>query len=299
MKPGSLSSLLFLLLVGFEIQAACTSPAAAIGSLQFHSSKLYYCNNSSVWIDTTADNTAVGSCAGTPAGRFVYEPAAGEKRYRFCDGLNWYSMKGAAGSACSDEGSIDYESSSGMVRFCDGTKYYNVGGAAALADPCAGKNIGEACAGTTAIYAGQSGAFKYMITPTDSSLFLTSGDLTVFVATSRSDGAANSNNILGQNLGATISNSAPKYCAMLSLANATSGWYVPSIEELLTIVFPNKLLIPGIQTTTFSYYWSSTQSGTTAKNAVRLNFGTGAEDAAAGYYGGTAVLVRCLRKYTP
>ncbi len=57
-------------------------------------------------------------------------------------------------------------------------------------DPCATKTVGQACDGTTALYAGTYGGYKYMTTPSDqpSSTWGPNGETGI---TGKTDGAAN------------------------------------------------------------------------------------------------------------
>ena len=61
---------------------------------------------------------------------------------------------------------------------------------ATVFDPCATKTVGQACDGTTALYAGTYGGYKYMTTPSDqpSSTWGPNGETGI---TGKTDGAAN------------------------------------------------------------------------------------------------------------
>ncbi len=90
---------------------------------------------------------------------------------------------------------------------------------------CTG-SIGQACAGTTAINAGTYNGSNYMTT---------SGD-----APEKMTWAA-----------------AGTYCQNLNYGGYSSGWYLPSKDELKSVLYANKAALGGFAS---AYYWSSTES---------------------------------------
>jgi hypothetical protein len=138
------AAILILSLSAPRVWAACSSPAANAGNIQWisASSKVMWCDGSN-WIDPA--NGTGASCSGTPAGTINY--SSGE--HRFCNGTNWISMKGPSAGSCSGTtaGTMTYNSGSNKVRFCDGSNWYDATAA------CAGVSFGGYC-----WYMGTSGA---------------------------------------------------------------------------------------------------------------------------------------------
>jgi len=97
-------------------------------------------------------------------------------------------------------------------------------------DPCAGKTVGQACDGTTALYAGTYGGYTYMVVPSDSP----SATWTPAVAS----------------------------CNTLNSGGYASGWFLPTYTEMTTLLVPSKNLIGGFTTSggwPVTWYWSSTE----------------------------------------
>jgi hypothetical protein len=105
-----------------ESQAACTSPAAAAGEMQWISSAstVKYCDGS-IWHDTS--RTTGASCAGTTAGTLNY--AAGI--LNFCNGTNWINTKGSSLGSCAGTTAGTFNYNTGVYRFCDSTNWYQMG----------------------------------------------------------------------------------------------------------------------------------------------------------------------------
>ena len=82
---------------------------------------------------------------------------------QFCNGTHWISANGAVVASCSGTtaGTVMWKAGDARLEWCDGTNWNIVG----ADDPCAGKSIGQTCAGTTALYAGVFDGGKYMVMP--------------------------------------------------------------------------------------------------------------------------------------
>lgn len=137
--------------------AACTSPAGAEGQVIWNSSnnRIEVCTGA-IWKDTSVATKE--SCSGITAGTITY--SGGD--LRFCNGLKWISMTGPLLGSCSgtQAGSYTWDAGSSNLKVCDGTSWHGA------YDPCYGKSIGQACEGTTALYAGELTGFgKYMVMP--------------------------------------------------------------------------------------------------------------------------------------
>jgi len=201
--------------------------------------------------------------------------------------------------------------------------YYEVGTNLALltsespiapADPCAGKNIGEACSGTTAVYAGIYGGYKYMTTPADAgfkkwaannsnpsacytpSFGTTPCNVTTGV-TSTSDGTGNTAT-LATNYTDTA---AAQYCKTLNYGNY-ADWFLPAKDELNSVLFAQSNCKSGngscndggsvITGFVASGYWASTEDSAT--NAWNQSFYNGLQGNSSKTANG---YVRCVRRY--
>jgi len=89
-------------------------------------------------------------------------------------------------------------------------------------------------------------------------------------------GAANTDAIIAQNGAGT------SYAAGLARAYTGGGytdWFLPSLDELNTL-YLNRIAIGGFETTTYPFYWSSSQGADGAYDA----WGQGFEDGYQFYY---------------
>jgi type II secretory pathway pseudopilin PulG len=115
--------------------------------------------------------------------------------------------------------------------------------------------IGQACNNTTAIYAGSN----YMTTPTD----------------------------------ITITNwaNAVSICSNLNYGGYSSGWYLPSLSELDSVLYANRVALGGF---TPVFYWSSTEV-TTGTIAWGENFSNGYQNQYVPE--GSSGYARCVRTF--
>jgi type IV pilus assembly protein PilA len=134
-------------------------------------------------------------------------------------------------------------------------------------DPCLGKSIGQACEGTTALYAGTSTIngtiYKYMTTPSDAGSFAWSNEMLEIGATDENNGVNNVNIIKTPPLD-ILNYSAVLACDNLNADTGYGGytdWYLPARSELNYVLYANKEAIGGFITSgnwrEYSY-WSST-----------------------------------------
>lgn len=104
-------------------------------------------------------STSATGC--TPAGKLEKNGTD----LRFCNGSVWVSANGAAtATSCTAgaAGTIAWKSSDSRLEWCDGSFWRIVGPSA---NPCQGKTVGQACDGTTALYAGIHVGNTYMTMP--------------------------------------------------------------------------------------------------------------------------------------
>lgn len=119
---------------------------------------------------------------------------------------------------------------------------FNLAGKAFTGNPCAGKTINQACAGTTAIYAGSLDGVVYMIDPSASATVKVwtpvsasdadiAGLINVFFYNAKSYQSGETSTSLFVSYYSAYSNSAAHYCSDLNSGGFTD-WYLPSKSEL-------------------------------------------------------------------
>ena len=188
-----------------------------------------------------------------------------------------------------------------------------------LADPCAGKNVGDVCPNGV-LYAGTGfaglGSYKYMTTPGNCSDFAdnatpftptcdgTTDTLTkkwannsgttaygvVTGVTSVTAGASNTTT-LATNYTDT---DAARYCEnMVYPAGGYTDWYLPAKDELDLVLYGMQLAGKGNFEVSLAYYPSSTEY---SSNSVWRESFNGGLQSHLGTKGGISV-VRCVRRY--
>lgn len=119
------------------------------------------------------------TCSG--AGKWEYD--ATSNSYRFCDGTNWQTMKGAGTiGTCSTAGAFEYSAADSNFRFCDGTNWIPVANDGTLGacsgDPAIGydttNNVLKWCNGTNWIGMKGTGGGS----PTYNCVFVTTSEWT-------------------------------------------------------------------------------------------------------------------------
>jgi prepilin-type N-terminal cleavage/methylation domain-containing protein len=151
------------------------------------------------------------------------------------------------------------------------------------ADPCSGKSIGQACTGTTALYAGIYNGSKYMVPAADRAQIAWAGTYEETFATSLTDGNANTANLAARGSGYV----AAYYCDGLT-EGEYSDWFLPARYEL-SMLYDNRsaLGMNGIS------YWTSTENG--PYNALWKRFWDGQDSINDKIF--SKHDVRCARKY--
>jgi len=195
------------------------------------------------------------------------------------------------------------------------TDILNLSGVISSTDPCLGSpSIGTKCLGCNVIYAGVISGNDYYVTQSgcsnnanDTSVFTPtcSGTVDSISKTWDQGSVGASVNVTtlpdnpnpDTNMGSfntdkmdamTQPHKGAKYCQNMSLGGFTD-WFLPNRHEL-DHLYQNRDQIEGFQTSSPTYYWSSTEMSTTS--AIRLNFSNGTIDSNVKT---SSYLVRCMR----
>ena len=161
-------------------------------------------------------------------------------------------------------------------------------------DPCSGKAIGQAGAGTLALCAGGFNGGKYMTTTSNSPAQLQWAEVQPCgpFALSATDGAGNTAALAAM----PAVYPAADYCANLIFGGYTD-WHLPAKDELNSVLYTNRVAlgvpIPVPYTTS---YWSSTDYGDWS--SWSQDFYNGSQNYGnAGWTKGAYCQVRCVRRY--
>jgi hypothetical protein len=156
----------------------------------------------------------------------------------------------------------------------------SIGNTPACATQELGDLVGQACTGTTAVYAGVPG---YMTTPSNAGTFQWSTETIVTGVTDDTSGAPNTATLAG--LAGVYP--AADYCAGL-VSGGYDDWYLPTMYELSTILYAHGTEL-GAGT---SWFWASVEYDIT--NTWLKKFNTGGQ----GYSSKVnSWMVRCIRRY--
>ncbi len=176
-------------------------------------------------------------------------------------------------------------------------------------DPCTVSNVvGTACTDGQTVYAGTWNSNRYYTTVADQTAGLTAYygtyNATLGVnAQSADDGFLNTNTAL-----TTIeANPSSGFCgdqfnppdcmpnahALCKGLRTTLGgdWYLPAMNELINVLYTNRVAINGFSTASSDYYWSSTETNNLSAKRVQFSNGASSDD-----FKDRRFRVRCLRR---
>lgn len=173
-------------------------------------------------------------------------------------------------------GAIIYNSTHDVLQLCNGIGWVALNASYTNPDPCnSSPTVGTVCLDGS-VYAGMSGTDKMFVPPADSSNSIAwnngnASNNTLTNATS-TDGEINTSTVTGLDSDSGTAGTQPHQAAQLCadlVAHGHSDWYLPSIDELITIS-NNAGDIGGF---TLNRYWSSTESNSTQAQIVRFDIG--------------------------
>ena len=210
-------------------------------------------------------------------------------------------------------GQMIYNSDHAVLQIClaDNT-WKGLHRNSSLFDPCTiSSTVGIACADGQTVYAGTWNGNRYYTTKNDETLAPPTyyGAYNVNLganARSLTDGLTNTNTALAYieanpQTGTCTDPQNPPACtpnAHLSckaLRTSLGGnWYLPAYNEILNVLYANRVAIGGFYTTMNYYYWTSTESSNTQAYVGNFSSGGGVIAPKNGYSALTRV--RCVKR---
>lgn len=107
--------------------SACTSPAAAVGTMSYFSDSYYYCNSASNWVIMKADPGSPGATCASP-GLLVAD--------KFCNGTNFYSVNSQEAATGTCTNTNEFRFFSGVMNICLSGSWFKTGTCASCQTVC-------------------------------------------------------------------------------------------------------------------------------------------------------------------